>query len=75
MKFWFPWLRRHRRPISALSKIARPADEIDDFLRAEAIIKCEEALDLAERAESEMAIYFLECAIYELRYRLPGSQW
>ncbi len=70
MKFRFPWFRRHRRPISPVSNIARPAQEIGDFLRAEAIAKCEEARDLAERADSEMAVYFLNCAIDELRSRI-----
>jgi hypothetical protein len=76
MKFKFPLFWRHRRPNSPLSRVGQPAEEIGDFLCAEAIAKCEEALDLAERAESEMAVYFLECAIYELRYRAPrNSRW
>jgi len=76
MKFRFPWLRRRRRPLSPLSRVARPGEEIGDFLRLEAIAKCEEALDLAERAEIDMAAYFLECAIYELRYRAPrDDRW
>lgn len=74
MKFRFPWLWRRKPLISPLSNIARPVEEVGDFLRAEAIMKCEEALDLAERADSEMAIYFLECAIYELRYAPSRSK-
>jgi hypothetical protein len=68
MKLGFAWLKRFKRPISPLAPVTRPGEEIGDFLRVEAIAKCEEALDLAERAEVDMAAYFLECAIHELRY-------
>lgn len=74
MKFRFRWLRRFTRPVSPLSRVTRPGEEIGDFLRVEAIAKCEEALDLAERAEVDMAAYFLECAIYELKYRIPREE-
>lgn len=58
-----PWGRQIGQPRAPITKVIRPAQEIGDFLRAEASLKCEEALDLAERAEAEMAAYFLECAI------------
>ncbi|WP_026606052.1 hypothetical protein [Methylocapsa acidiphila] len=68
MKFTFPWFRRLSPPIEAASYITQPAQDIGDFLRAEAIVKCKEARDLAERADADMAVYFLTCAIDELHY-------
>jgi hypothetical protein len=56
-------------PTHSVSKIQHPRNEIGDVLRAEAVLKCEEALDLAERAEANVAAYLIECAIIELRRR------
>ena len=35
--------------------------------RSETIKKCEEALDAAKRAGETLVIYFLQCALLELR--------
>jgi hypothetical protein len=49
------------------ASFSRPAAEIGDLLRAEATVKCEEALDLAKREEASLAAYFLQCAIIGAR--------
>jgi len=69
MKSILSQLLGRQPPAPVLAKIRHPRTEIGDVLRAEAITKCEEALDLAERAEAGMAAYLIECAIAELRRR------
>lgn len=69
MKSILSRLLGRQAPPRAVSKIQHPGTEIGDVLRAEAITKCEEALDLAERAEAHVGAYLIECAIIELRRR------
>jgi len=54
-------------PTPPLSRISDPSDAIGDILRAEAIQKCEEARELAERAGAQTGAYLIDCAIIELR--------
>jgi hypothetical protein len=67
MKTFLSLLLGRSLSMPTVSEIRNPKDEIGDILRVEAIQKCMEARELAERAGVHVGAYLIDCAIIELR--------